>query len=114
MRRDRVQVILGGTASIDPEGGILNPGDMPRQPDRTLENIAALLDRTGASPGNMGLLIACVRDPADAEPARHLVQTRFPGAPVQMVIAAVCRPGWLIEIEGPATIPAGRPGLPQF
>ncbi len=111
---DRTQVILSGTASIDPAGSILHPGDMPRQLDRTLENVAALLDRAGASPEAMASLIAYVRDPADAEPARRLLEARFPDAPLQVVVAAVCRPGWLIEVEGLATVPVDRCDLPAF
>ena len=47
--RDRNHIILSGTASIDPEGNILHPGDMPRQLDRTLENMEALLAKAGAT-----------------------------------------------------------------
>jgi len=35
-------------------------------------------------------------------------------APVQVVVAPVCRPGWLVEVEGLAIIPASNPDLPPF
>jgi len=31
-----------------------------------------------------------------------------------VVTGAVCRPGWLIEIEGLAAIPATRDDLPEY
>jgi hypothetical protein len=39
---------------------------------------------------------------------------RFPDAPIQVVQAPVCRPGWLIEVEGIAIVPAENPNLPSF
>lgn len=112
--RDRVHVILSGTASIDTEGRILFPGDVSRQLDRTLENMAALLDRAGASLGDMGSFIVYVRDACDHELAWKGMRDRFGDAPVQVVQAPVCRPGWLIEVEGSAVIPADNADLPAF
>lgn len=112
--RDRRHVILSGTASIDHQGNILYPGDMPRQLDRTLENVEALLAKAGATLKDMGVFIVYVRSPSDCTPARQKMQERFGDVPLEVVVAHVCRPGWLIEVEGLATIPADNPNLPPF
>jgi enamine deaminase RidA (YjgF/YER057c/UK114 family) len=112
--RDRVHVILSGTASIDPEGEIVFPGDVSRQLDRTLDNMAALLDQAGASLADMGAFIVYVRDAGDHDLAWNRMRERFGDAPIQVVRAPVCRPGWLIEVEGTAAIPGANPALPPF
>ncbi|MCL5269916.1 MAG: Rid family hydrolase [bacterium] len=112
--RDRRQVIISGTASIDPQGNILYPGDVARQLDRTLENIAALLDQAGATLADMALFIVYIRDPGDHAVARRRMRERIGEAPLAVVVAPVCRPGWLIEVEGLAILPAANPILPAF
>lgn len=112
--QDRKHVLISGTASIDPEGNILYPGDVSRQLDRTIENVEALLQRAGATLQDMGVFIVYVRDPADRDIAWQRMRERFGDAPIVVVTARVCRPGWLIEVEGEAIIPATNPGLPAF
>jgi len=112
--RDRKHVILSGTASIDREGRIVYPGNMVRQLERTLENMSALLHSAGATIRDMGYFIVYVREAADAESARRLMLERYPETPTVIVTGPVCRPGWLIEVEGTAVIPASNPVLPPF
>jgi len=112
--RDRKHVILSGTASIDRNGKILHPGDVSRQLDRTLENVGALLEKGGATFGDMGMFLVYVRDPGDYALARRKMRERFGDAPFEVAVAPVCRPGWLIEVEGLATVPANNPQLPAF
>ncbi len=112
--RDRKHVIISGTASIDPEGNILYPGNVSRQLDRTIENIEALLKQAGAALSDMCFVIAYVRDPNDQAVARQQMRERFGDLPFETLVAPVCRPGWLIEIEGNAIVPASNPGLPAF
>jgi enamine deaminase RidA (YjgF/YER057c/UK114 family) len=104
--RDRRQVLLSGTASIDAQGQIVHPGDVERQLERTLENVEALLARGGATLGDLGAIVAYVRDPGDHEVVANRLQERFGDAPVAVVVAPVCRPGWLVEIEGQASVGA--------
>ena len=111
---DRRHVLISGTASIDRAGHILHPGDVSRQLDRTLENIAALLGQAGAGFDEVGMLIVYVRDPADLGLARELMRERFGDAPLVVAVAPVCRPGWLIEVECQAVVEADHPGLPAF
>ena len=114
VRRDRADLRQRPFALIDPEGRILHQGDVEKQLDRTLENMEALLDRAGATLGDMSSFIVYVRDPSDHSVAWRRMRQRVDGAPVQVVQASVCRPGWLIEVEGTAVISAANPGLPTF
>ena len=112
--RDRKHVLISGTASIDKEGQIVHPGDVSRQLDRTLENVEALLSQAGATLSDMCHFIVYVRDHTDCEMARRRMRERFATAPIEVVVAPVCRPGWLIEVEGMAVIAADNPNLPEF
>lgn len=95
-------LIISGTASIDKDGEIVHPGDVEKQTDRTLQNITALLDSAGFTPHDLSSFIVYLRDAADY----HLVKPRIDRyakcLPAVYVRAAVCRPGWLIEIEATA------------
>ncbi|WP_455638905.1 Rid family hydrolase [Parabacteroides sp.] len=108
---DRKHVFLSGTASIDNKGEIVYPGDIFKQTERMFENISVLLQEAGASVGDIMQAIVYLRDPADYEVVDRYIRTRYPDLPHLIVLAPVCRPGWLIETECIATIPAD---LPQF
>jgi hypothetical protein len=62
----------------------------------------------------MTVVIAYARYPADHAPASRLLRERFGDAPIQVGIAAVCRPGWLVEVEGIALVAASNARLPEF
>ena len=98
---DRAHIFMSGTASIDGEGWVVHPGDVLKQLDRALENVDALL-KAGDS-------AACRLDPSHRLSARP--RRLWPGAasaspsgcpalPLQIVQGPVCRPEWLIEVEG--------------
>ncbi len=112
--RDRRHVLLSGTASIDSQGRIMHPGDVLRQLDRTVENMEALLGQAGASLKDLGMLLVYLRDASDAARVGPRLRERFGQVSLQMVAAPVCRPGWLIEMEGLAVIPATNPDLPPY
>jgi len=112
--QDRKHVIISGTASVDHEGKILYPGDVTRQLDRTLENVGALLKQGGATFADVCVFVVYVRDPSDHVVAWREMRKRFGDAPIEVVVASVCRPGWLIEVECEAVVPASNPELPAF
>ena len=112
--RDRKHVIISGTASIDHQGKILYPGDVSRQLDRALENVEALLAKAGATLKDMAVFIVYVRDPSDHAFAWRRMRERFGDAPMEVIVAPVCRPGWLIEVEGKAVTPSFCSALPAF
>jgi enamine deaminase RidA (YjgF/YER057c/UK114 family) len=111
---DRKHVFLSGTASIDSSGEIVHEGDVVGQFNRTLENIEALLATVDAHIGDLASILVYLRDPADGVMIEELLRDRLGGVPFVLVDAPVCRPGWLIEIEGIAIVPAACPELPRF
>ena len=112
--QDRKHVLISGTASIDSAGRIVHPGDVLRQLDHTLDNMEALLLEAGAAFADVCAFIVYVRDPSDLDVAGRVMRERFGEAPCQVVVAPVCRPGWLVEIECQAIVPASSPALPAF
>ena len=111
---DRSQFLISGTASIDAAGRIVHPGNVEAQLDRAVENIEGLLRAGGADLTALTHLLVYLRDPADAGRIGAALRGRFPGLPMLLVQGAVCRPGWLVELEGTAIAPADRPDLPCF
>lgn len=93
---------ISGTASIDCHGKILNEGDVEKQTERLLENIDALLHDGGAAIADMRYFIVYLRDPSDRQIVDEYMEQRFPDVPRIILIAPVCRPGWLVEMEGVA------------
>lgn len=111
---DRRQILVSGTASIDAGGDIVHPGNVMGQLDRTLENMAALLANAGAGLRDMQYFVVYVRDSSDAVAVGAEMGERFRGVPTILVTAPVCRPGWLVEVEGMAVVQEENPGLPPF
>lgn len=112
--KDRSHIFISGTASIDSQGEILFPGDILQQLERTLMNIEALLNEAGATMDDMQVLLVYLRDPNDQGPMMEALERRFPHTPIECVTAPVCRPGWLVEIEGLAVVANDAPELPAF
>jgi enamine deaminase RidA (YjgF/YER057c/UK114 family) len=112
--RDRKHILISGTASIDHQGKTLYAGDLSRQIDRTVENVEALLKPAGATLKDMCVLIAYVRDSGDQAVVWERIRERFGDIPMDVFVAPVCRPEWLVEVEGKAVIPASAPELPPF
>jgi enamine deaminase RidA (YjgF/YER057c/UK114 family) len=111
---DRTHIFLSGTASIDPSGDIVHPGDVLRQLERTIQNIEALLASANANLRDLTMVLVYLRDPADAAAIRLALREQFDGLPMIVLHAPVCRPGWLVEIEGIACVSAVKSNLPDF
>ena len=106
---DRSHYFLSGTASIDAEGNIVHPGDVVGQTARTLENMSALMERSGGSLSDLKQAVVYLRDWADRETVRNrLMDSPLAAGPHVMLKAPVCRPGWLVEIDGIAVNGAGE------
>ena len=109
---DRSHYFLSGTASIDAEGNIVHPGDVVGQTARTLENMSALMERSGGSLSDLKQAVVYLRDWADRETVRNrLMDSPLAAVPHVMLKAPVCRPGWLVEIDGIAVNGAGEPAF---
>ena len=59
-------------------------------------------------------LIVYLRDPADFNVVKNELSKRLPSVPTVIVQGAVCRPEWLIEIEGVAITANNEPAYPAF
>lgn len=96
---DRCHVYISGTASINNKGEIVAPGDIVAQTARMLENIEVLLGEASCGWRDVAHLIVYLRDISDYHVASEIMSRRFPDIPTVIVLAPVCRPGWLIEAE---------------
>lgn len=111
---DRRHVYISGTASIDCKGRIVAPGDIKAQAQRMLENIEVLLKEGECGWEDVAHMTVYLRDIADHQLVRNLMAERFPLIPKVIVLAPVCRPGWLIETECMAVKKACNPQYAAF
>ena len=102
---DRKQVFISGTASIDNRGEIVYPGDIVKQTERMMENISVLLKEADATTRDITQAITYLRDMADYAVVKKYFEAHYPDLPHLIVLAPVCRPGWLIETECIAVVP---------
>lgn len=105
-------VLVGGTASIVGEASV-HVGDLAKQTDETLANLAVLIHEAAGEEGGdrEGALVRYedVRvyypDPYRQDELRGLLKGAFPGArAVEWVRADLCRTDLLVEIEGVAKL----------
>ncbi len=111
---DRSHYFISGTASIDRAGWIVHLGDVLGQLDHALNNVDALLRSGSATLEDMMHLIVYLRDPTDYTRVTRYLATRCPDLPISVVEGAVCRPEWLVEVEGIAVVANDKPNLPSF
>jgi enamine deaminase RidA (YjgF/YER057c/UK114 family) len=102
---DRSHLHISGTASIDNRGDVLHEGDAAAQTRRTIDNVRALLQGQGASLDDLAYVIAYVRNAHDQRAVRGVLDEELGGRlPLVFTEAAVCRPAWLVELEGAAIL----------
>jgi len=100
---DREHFHISGTASIDKFGEVVHVGDVDKQTHRTLENIRALLNPHGADLEDMAYLIVYLRNHTHTKSVTDILRGEIGhDIPLVVVQGAVCRPTWLIEMEGVA------------
>ena len=98
---DRIHYYISGTASIDSKGKVMHEGDVIKQAGRTIENISTLLKNHGASLEDMKLVMAYIRDGSDHAMVHQYLQDNLPESTAFMIVTgAICRPSWLIEMDG--------------
>jgi enamine deaminase RidA (YjgF/YER057c/UK114 family) len=96
---DRRHIFISGTASINNRGEIVHPLDIEKQTARTFDNIQALLAEADASMNDVAHLMVYLRDTADYAVVDRYIGRHYPDIPRVIVLAPVCRPGWLVEVE---------------
>jgi enamine deaminase RidA (YjgF/YER057c/UK114 family) len=102
---------VSGTAAIDEQGRSLYPGDVRGQIDCTFDKIAALIGPEGASLQDIAAACVFVKRPEDAliyqERARALGLDNLPAV---VMVADICRPELLFEIDAEVIIAPSRRG----
>ena len=111
---DRRHVLISGTASIDKNGKVVHEGDPARQTERMLENVGALLAEAGAGFGDIAAGIVYLRDFSDYACVREVLSRALPALDPIFVLAPVCRPAWLVEMECLAITGQGDPSFNAF
>lgn len=112
---DRSHYYISGTASIDREGNTLHIGNIEKQAKRTLINIQALLNNYDADLVDLKILIVYLRDVSDTYVVQAFLKDNLPhDLPFMIVRGAVCRPLWLIEMEGIAVVHEDEPEFEAF
>jgi enamine deaminase RidA (YjgF/YER057c/UK114 family) len=96
---DRKHVFISGTASIDKEGKVLHVDDPEKQAERMLENVDALLKEAGAGFGDIAYTLVYLRNADDYLRVRKVIERECPMFDPIYVLAPVCRPTWLVEME---------------
>lgn len=106
---DNATLFISGTASIT-QSETRHPDNAVAQTDETLENIAALISEENLSrhglPGlgttleGMSLARVYIKRAEDYHAVRNVCEQRLPGVPLTYLVADVCRPDLLVEIEG--------------
>ena len=112
--KDRRQVFISGTASINNKGEIMYPKDVRHQTHRMWENVETLLAEADCTFEHVGYIIVYLRDLADFQVVKALHEEKFPGKPLIIVHAPVCRSGWLVEMECMAVRKVDNPQLKAY
>ncbi len=111
---DRKELYISGTASIDNKGNVMHIGDIRRQTHRMWENVEALLAEREATMDDVAQITVYLRDTADYAVVQQMFAERFPHTPHVIVLAPVCRPSWLIEMECIAVTPNSNEAYRAF
>ena len=101
--KDRKHFYLSGTASIDTNGDILFMNDPVEQTKKALRNCAELLEQYNSSLEELNHMVVYLRNPNDFEAIFGVLKSNLPQLPMIFVHGPVCRPGWLVELEGMAS-----------
>jgi enamine deaminase RidA (YjgF/YER057c/UK114 family) len=103
-------VFAAGACPIDSAGRVVEPGDVPAQTRRTLDNLAVALAAAGCGPGDIlkTTVYVASTDRADLLAAWAVVESEFgsDGPPSTLLgVAALGFDGQLVEIEAVALSP---------
>jgi enamine deaminase RidA (YjgF/YER057c/UK114 family) len=98
---DRSHFYISGTASIDESGNVMHNYDAASQAKRAIINVEQLMKQQGATLLDMAYYIVYLRSTHDVNKVENVLSLYLPDSiPVIYVEGAVCRPNWLVEIEG--------------
>jgi enamine deaminase RidA (YjgF/YER057c/UK114 family) len=105
-------VFLRGQVGQDLETAeSVGAGDVAAQAERAMANIALLLEEAGARLEDICRITVYLTDVRHREAAYRVIGRHLKGVfPVStgVVVSALARPEWLVEVEATAVIPVGR------
>jgi enamine deaminase RidA (YjgF/YER057c/UK114 family) len=107
--RDGDRIAVAGTAPVEPDGSS-TPGDAGVQAARCLTIISDALAALGGTPADVVRTRMYITDPADADRVGRAHGALFADirpASTMVVVAALLRPEWKVEIEAEAVV--GKP-----
>ncbi|KQM64099.1 MULTISPECIES: RidA family protein [unclassified Sphingomonas] len=100
------RILVSGTAPVEPDGSS-TPGDAAAQAERCFAIIAQAIEQLGGRMDDVVRTRMYLTDPADAD-AVGRVHGRIFGtvrpAATMLVVAALLRPEWRVEIEAEAIV----------
>ena len=102
------RILVSGTGPVEPDG-TTTPGDAGEQAQRVFAVIVAAIAELGGSAGDVVRTRIFLTDPADAEAVGRAHARWFGEArPVatMIVVAALLRPEWRVEVEAEAVVGA--------
>jgi enamine deaminase RidA (YjgF/YER057c/UK114 family) len=102
-------VFLRGQVGQDLETGkSVGIGDAAAQADQAMRNIKTLLAEAGAAPEHICKIVVYITDPRYREAVYRAIGAHLKGVfPVStgLVISALARPEWVVEVDATAVIP---------
>ena len=104
-------LFVSGQVALDGAGDLVGAGDCGEQARQTFRNVGEVLESAGAGWDDVVKLTAFLVDPADYDAYAAARLEVFPdGGPASstVIVAALVRPEFLIEIEAVAAV--GDPG----
>jgi enamine deaminase RidA (YjgF/YER057c/UK114 family) len=102
-------VFLRGQVGQDLDTGkSVGIGDAAAQADQAMRNIKTLLAEAGAAPEHICKIVVYITDPRYREAVYRAIGAHLKGVfPVStgLVISALARPEWVVEVDATAVIP---------
>lgn len=112
---DRSVYYISGTASIDRFGDVLHIDDPARQTERAIHNIKAMMENHQGSITDMKQAVVYLRNLEDRDIVQDVLDhSVMADIPYILVKGPVCRPTWLVEIEGIAVNANGDARFADF
>lgn len=100
---------IAGQLALEPDGSTHAPGDLDAQLAKVWSQVEAVVVTAGGSMGDLVKINTYVTDPAHIAPVVASRAEVFPGgqapASALVVVAALARPDFLVEIEAWAVLP---------
>ena len=100
------RIVVSGTAPVEPDGSS-TPGDAGAQAARCLTIIRAAIEELGGTTADVVRTRMFILDPADADAvgrAHGAVFAQIRPAATMVVVSALLRPEWRVEIEAEAVL----------